>query len=103
MYYGFRSSSGGVTVTVMGVQIDAQPRCSCGELARFADREGRYQCGRCAAIAKAEMWLEASFLACRNAGERSRLYRALSTIYHPDAGGDERLMKALNAVKERFA
>jgi hypothetical protein len=53
------------------------------------------------AIQQAPAWLNAAFRACTRE-QRSKLYRQLSIVFHPDAGGDEELMKALNAVKEQF-
>jgi len=31
---------------------------------------------------------------------RRKVYRALASIFHPDAGGDEELMKTLNAIND---
>ncbi|HEX3456630.1 MAG TPA: hypothetical protein VHR97_01630 [Candidatus Baltobacteraceae bacterium] len=66
------------------------------------ENEGKPICKRCAFILGAPRWLEAMFVAVGR--DRAKvLYRALATVFHPDSGGDERLMKALNAAKERFS
>jgi len=65
------------------------------------ENEGKPICKRCAFILGAPRWLEAAFTAVGR--DRARLlYRALASVFHPDSGGDERLMKALNSAKERF-
>ena len=53
------------------------------------------------AIVHAQTWIEQAFLAVGVDG-RKKLHRALSQAFHPDQGGDEKLMIALNAVRERY-
>ncbi len=71
-------------------------------------QDGRLLCSPCfetaqreAAIEQATAWLTAAFRAAGDAERRKRLYRALATIFHPDVGGDVRIMQALNAFQER--
>jgi hypothetical protein len=84
----------------------AIPICShCGAQTLDAlvnDDDAKPCCKRCALIKGAPKWLEAAFIAVGDKAQRQKLYRALSQVFHPDVGGDERLMKALNAAKERF-
>ena len=83
------------------------PRCACGAVAAIRGQDGRLFCALCfeaaqreAAIAQATAWLTAAFRAAGDAERRKRLYRALATIFHPDVGGDVRIMQALNAFQE---
>lgn len=82
------------------------PRCShCGRetLDRLVNDDDRKPCcRRCVLVRGAPKWLRAAFLALANPPAQQRLYRALASVFHPDVGGDERLMQALNAAKEEF-
>jgi hypothetical protein len=112
------ASLGGYTSTATGaiytIILDNQPKVQpqCGKCttatATIRTKNGALWCRAChdealrqAEIAHAPAWLEAAFRATR-ADRRKRLYRALSTVFHPDAGGDPMLMVALNAVHEKF-
>jgi hypothetical protein len=90
------------------------PMCECGKapIAHRVDftsgQPSKMLCVACtdiavreAAVANAPAWLEAAFKAVAP-DQRSRLYRQLAVAFHPDTGGDARLMTALNAVRERF-
>ena len=86
----------------------AQPTCQCGAPPTKQTPQGALLCAKCAeeyerraAIAQAPNWLTLAFRACAP-DQRQKLYRQLATVFHPDSGGSEELMKALNAVKERF-
>lgn len=79
-----------------------QPRChKCNAVAKRHTPDGRQWCERCVARESAPE-LFALLFAAVAPEQRSRLYRALATVFHPDAGGDEHLMQTLNAVKERY-
>ncbi len=60
------------------------------------DEEQRWRC-----IESAEEWMTAAFYAV-TIENRSRVYKQLAALFHPDQGGDERLMIALNRVRDRF-
>lgn len=85
------------------------PLCECGRgVLNGQLPDGKRVCARCveeynrnAAIARAANWITAAFYACP-VDQRQKLYRSLAAIFHPDTGGDERVMQVLNAVKERF-
>ncbi len=79
------------------------PQCGqCGEnTLEQLYHDGKACCKRCAYVLGAPRWLDAAFSAVKPE-KRAALYRQLSAVFHPDTGGDERLMKALNAAKERF-
>jgi hypothetical protein len=92
----------------------APPMCECGNApiakqVNYSDgRPAKLVCAGCgdrevreSYIRLAESWLTAAFSAVQPA-HRARLYKSLATTFHPDAGGDARLMTALNAVRERF-
>lgn len=87
------------------------PRCAdCGRNATQRLTDGTLLCdtdldrrNRENAITCAERWMTAAFAACITRDQRSKLYRNLAAVFHPDTGGDVRLMQALNAVKERFS
>jgi hypothetical protein len=49
----------------------------------------------------AEMWMTALFFAVSKEN-RPRAYKQLAALFHPDQGGDERLMIALNNVRARL-
>jgi hypothetical protein len=114
--YNSTSSTAGSTTTTITFGGWAQavppppPKCSCGCAeptgAKFAD--GTHWAIPCAereqrrrAIADAKTWLAGAFCA---APDRSRLYRALAAVFHPDSNPDvdPALMVALNAARERF-
>jgi hypothetical protein len=101
MYYGFTSSA---TTGNFGTIVFAPPppRCACGMPSAFQHPQtGERYCDRCAHVLDAPIFLEKIFRACAPE-QRGKLYRQLSIVFHPDTGGDERLMRALNAVKEQF-
>jgi hypothetical protein len=77
------------------------PRCACGQIAEHRTEKNELLCRRCVIIVSAHLWLEAAFTACSTTEQRQKLYRQLAAIYHPDvAGGDDRVMRALNGVKD---
>jgi hypothetical protein len=89
---------------VLGGNVDAPtPRCAqCNVETRDNIEKGNKPiCRRCAFVMGAPKWLEAAFVAVGRE-QAGNLYRHLAAVFHPDTGGDERLMKALNAAKERF-
>ena len=95
------TSSNGVFTIYMNMQ-PPQPRCSgCGQSPHRKAPDGKLWCNRCFCIEAAEE-VFTLLLSATDPAARSRVYRALSTAFHPDAGGDERLMVALNLVYERF-
>jgi hypothetical protein len=100
---GFTDSFGNFFTVVYGWEAQPMPRCGeCNETTLDnITNEGKPICKRCAFILGAPKWLDAMFIAIGRQRAKT-LYRALAPVFHPDAGGDERLMKALNAAKERF-
>ena len=58
-------------------------------------------CCRCLIVDQAPNLFELLFSAVAPE-QRTRLYRALAAAFHPDVGGDERVMQFLNTFKERF-
>jgi hypothetical protein len=101
------TNSGGINFTVIFANGGHAPavvpvcaQCKSQTLDNITD-DGKPICKRCAFVLGAPRWLEAVFVAVGR--DRAKLlYRALASVFHPDAGGDERLMRALNAAKERF-
>lgn len=79
------------------------PRChACsGPAQRQTAPDRKLWCARCLAADQAATIFEILFQAATTE-QRARLYRSLSAVYHPDVGGDVRIMQALNAVKDRF-
>jgi hypothetical protein len=86
------------------------PKCGvCGAESVAVDSARRYYCAvhleqekaRRRAVASAA-WIEQAFRLTKPE-LRKKLYRALSTVFHPDVGGEEDSMKVLNAVYERFS
>jgi hypothetical protein len=106
MWYANETNSCTLTFTNLGHHQRVVPICShCGQQTMdnlINDHDHKPCCKRCALIKGAPKWLEAMFIAIGDKAQRQKLYRALATVFHPDVGGDERLMKALNAAKERF-
>lgn len=105
MYY---STAAGQVVFGFTIQQYAPPRCACGAVAAIRGQDGRLFCALCfeaaqreAPIEQATAWLAMAFRAAGGPERRKRLYRALAAIFHPDVGGDVRLMQALNAFQER--
>lgn len=41
-------------------------------------------------------------MVCSTQEQRTKLYKALSLVYHPDVGGSTELMQALNDVRDKF-
>ena len=89
--------------------------CSCSAIAAAHDQHGRAICSDCyrAHLAREEAareaartaaslaWVTTAFETCPPYG-RARLYRALSACFHPDVGGSEVVMCAINAARDRF-
>lgn len=108
MWFSFSGRSNS-TVTITGALIAAAPRCAdCGCAPQIRANDGTLLCHSCLevrnrliAITQAPKWLPMLFASCTS-GRRSKLYRSLASLWHPDAGGDAQLMTALNAVKEQF-
>lgn len=88
----------------VSVTFGPPPPPSCGECRAPAQRrtpDGRLWCTRCIALENASEVFELLFAAAP-VSQRARLYRSLAAVFHPDIGGDERIMQVLNAVKERY-
>jgi hypothetical protein len=107
------SSSTGNFVSIQFSMPNSIPACDCGAPAthtvKGADGSKQVQvCVACgermiqdSAIARSAAWLDAAFTAVGRA-QYARLYKQLAVAFHPDQGGDGRLMMALNAAREKF-
>jgi hypothetical protein len=104
-------TNGGYYTFQFSIAQPPPPKCACGcgatPAMRFNDDGSLWAqaCGerekRRRAIANAEDWLTAAFMAV-GPEVRARLYRSLAAAFHPDVGGDPALMVALNAVRARY-
>src|ERR1700685_4342644 len=104
------TNTGGATGSVIFITNVPSPQCNvCGAHPTMRSHpDNKLWCAvhfeienRRVAILQASKWLEAAFVATSK-DRRKKLFRALSSVFHPDAGGDQALMIALNAVHERF-
>jgi hypothetical protein len=101
---GFPGSTGTVTINFIPQHV---PQCgSCGNPATVRANDGHLFCAAHWDVERRRMENDM----CMNGmawlfrvvkpESRKKLYRALASVVHPDAGGSHELMTALNAVAE---
>ncbi len=106
---GSWSTSANVTIQFGFGYAPPPPTChKCANASEVHTADGRLWCKPCVeaenlrlVIAQAENWLGAIFVAVKRENH-ARAYKALAALFHPDQGGDERVMIALNRVRDQF-
>lgn len=100
--WGATNTGGTIYITYAQQQQRAVPACNvCGKAAdRQTMPDKRLWCNRCL-LARSREYFETLFGAVAP-DQRARLYRALASVFHPDVGGDERIMRLLNDLKEQI-
>jgi len=104
------TSTGGTTSSVgfgttVHIRMGPPPKPPCCHICAGPPEritpDHRYWCCRCLVIDQANALFPLLFDAVAP-DQRPKLYRALAAVFHPDVGGDERVMQFLNTFKERF-